>query len=160
MRKILPFVFIVSLVLTFTSCADSLNNNNPDASSSLAYEAGVDYEGSDGSSSSSSSYSAWGTLSSSNTSDTYYFYSSSGENTYSFSLRNAGDAVACYSIWGYRDSSDEKIERAVTNVSITPDGRRKIYVKVEPKYNSVSYAGTYYLTIKKGSQVITLYETN
>ncbi|MCR5188491.1 MAG: hypothetical protein K6C97_06105 [Treponema sp.] len=162
MRKIFTFGFILSLLLIFTSCADSLNTLFPNASSALAEESGVSYgNGSSGSGSgtSSSSTTVSGTFSSGSDYDIYYFTTSSGSYYYNFSWSNlnGGEAAVSVATSSTFSSSSLKYDNTVTTpVSLLVSGSKTIYIKVKPRGGYTYYAGGYNLTVKKGSTPVSL----
>ena len=95
MKKLIKSIVLVSFCFALASCANDLNENNPEDCSTLASLAGVKYgDSSSSSSSSGSSSKSWaydsvsGTFYSGSDEAIYYFESISGKNEYTLEWTN------------------------------------------------------------------------
>ncbi len=165
MRKSLLLIFSISFILIFSSCSDTLNTSFPEASSTLAVVSGVAVttvpQTTTSSTSTSTSATNYATVSgefeNGRDYDIYYFYTSSGNNKYTFSWTNGNGAEAAVSISDYSSFVKCHYSNAIKSpISYTSDESDKLYIKVKPRYGDTSYAGRYSLTVTNGSVPVIL----
>ena len=158
--KLLAAACITVLCLFFSSCADTFNEKNPDASSSLASMLGVNYGGSkadvydekNGSLNSRYSYDIW------------YFTSADETTRYTISWENfnaAYMAVAVSSEPTFTVSKRIVFQNDTSGThQIDVDPKIKVYIKVEPYNNSYYNTGSYTLKVSAQTDSIKLYKYN
>lgn len=158
MRKSLFFAFSLCCGLVLSSCANSLNEKNPDASSTLASELGVNY----GSENTTVSDEVSGSLTSSYDYDIWYFNSASDETEYLIEWENSDGAKVAVSVSSeptFSNTSRIVFENDKSGShTIKVLYKRKVYIKVEPYNNYYYNTGSYTLKVSGKTDSIYLYK--
>lgn len=165
MKKLIKSIVLVSFCFALASCANDLNENNPEDCSTLASLAGVKYgDSSSSSSSSGSSSKSWaydsvsGTFYSGSDEAIYYFESISGKNEYTLEWTNSVSGKSEVSISQYPSFSSCTVEDDSTGShTIAVDGKLKVYIRIRPKDQRTYNAGSYELQVSGYVGSINLY---